>query len=87
MKEKIRNFISETFMFGSSVDDLGDETSLFQSGVIDSTGVFELVSFLQEEFSITVEDTDLIPQNLDSINNLVRFLEAKGVSAALTPCI
>ena len=76
MKEKIREFIVENFLFGED-GNLKDETSFLDEGIIDSTGILELVSFLEEEFSITVEDEDLVPENLDSINNVVSYLEKK----------
>ncbi len=76
MKERIRGFIVENFLFGED-GNLKDDTSFLDEGIIDSTGILELVSFLEEEFSITVEDEELVPENLDSINNLVSYLEKK----------
>ncbi|MBN1832703.1 MAG: acyl carrier protein [Deltaproteobacteria bacterium] len=76
MKKKIRGFIVENFLFGED-GNLKDDTSFLDEGIIDSTGILELVSFLEEEFSITVEDEDLVPENLDSINNVVSYLEKK----------
>ena len=76
MKEKIRDFIIENFLFGED-GNLKDETSFLDEGIIDSTGILELVSFLEEEFSINVADEELIPENLDSINNVVSYLERK----------
>ncbi len=75
-KEKIKTFIVENFLFGSE-DGLKDETSFLEEGIIDSTGILELVTFLEEEFSITIEDEELVPENLDSINNVTAFLERK----------
>ena len=75
-KEKIKTFIVENFLFGSE-DGLKDETSFLEEGIIDSTGILELVTFLEEEFSIAVEDEELVPENLDSINNVTAFLEGK----------
>ncbi len=75
-KEKIKTFIVENFLFGSE-DGLKDETSFLEEGIIDSTGILELVTFLEEEFSIAVEDEELVPENLDSINNVTAFLERK----------
>ena len=76
MKEQIREFIVENFLFGED-GHLKDDTSLLDEGIIDSTGILELVSYLEEEFSITVEDEELVPENLDSINNVVSYLEKK----------
>ena len=75
-KEKIKTFIVENFLFGSE-DGLKDETSFLEEGIIDSTGILELVTYLEEEYSITVEDEELVPENLDSINNVTSFLERK----------
>ncbi len=75
-KGKIKTFIIENFLFGSE-DGLKDETSFLEEGIIDSTGILELVTFLEEEFSIAIEDEELIPENLDSINNVTAFLERK----------
>lgn len=75
-KDIIRNFVIENFLFGKD-DGLKDDSSFLDEGIIDSTGVLELVDFLEETFSITVEDEELIPENLDSINNVVAYVERK----------
>lgn len=75
-KEKVREFIVENFLFGSA-NGLKDDTSFLDEGIIDSTGVLELVTFLEETYEIQVEDEDLIPENLDSIDNIAKFLEQK----------
>ena len=75
-KEKIREFVIENFLFGSD-DGLEDETSFLESGIIDSTGILELVNFLEEEFEIKVEDEELVPENLDSVINVVNYLQRK----------
>ena len=80
-KEKVRAFIVENFLFGSD-DGLEDGTSFLDEGIIDSTGVLELVDFLEATFSISVDDEELIPENLDSIENLVNYLERKTRQAA-----
>jgi acyl carrier protein len=80
-KEKVRVFIVENFMFGND-ENLSDDTSFLGEGIIDSTGVLELVDFLEETFSIKVDDEELIPENLDSIQNLVAYLSKKKQQAA-----
>jgi len=75
-KTKIKEFIIENFLFGND-DGLKDETSFLEEGIIDSTGVLELVTYLEEEFEITIDDEELIPENLDSINNVTGYLEKK----------
>ena len=75
-KTKIREFIVENFLFGSA-NGLNDDTSFLDEGILDSTGVLELVTFIENEFSIQVEDEELIPENLDSIDYIVGYLERK----------
>ena len=72
-KEKIRSFMIENFLFGEDID-LKDDTSFLEEGIIDSTGVLELIEYLEEEFNIQIDDEDLIPENLDSLNNLEKFI-------------
>lgn len=79
-KEKIKQFITENFLFGNA-NGLNDETSFLEEGIIDSTGVLELITFLEEEFSIKIEDDELIPENLDSIANVTAFLSKKTNNA------
>ena len=76
IKTKIRSFIVENFLFGDD-NGLKGDTSFLDEGIIDSTGVLELVTYLEEEFEIEVEDEELIPENLDSINNIAAYLEGK----------
>ena len=76
IKNKIKDFIIDNFLFGNA-DGLEDNTSFLEEGIIDSTGVLELITFLEENFLIKVEDEELIPENLDSINNVAGFLNKK----------
>jgi acyl carrier protein len=76
IRDKVRAFIVENFLFGNE-DGLKDDSSFLDEGIIDSTGILELVSFLEEEFGIAVEDEELIPENLDSIGNVTAYLERK----------
>jgi acyl carrier protein len=80
VQEVIINFIKENFIIGRSEINLTPEQSLLDSGVIDSTGVLELVMFIEEKYSVKIEDEELIPENLDSINNIIKFLKTKGVN-------
>jgi acyl carrier protein len=73
----IRNFIVENFLFGNKDAPFGDEDSILQKGFIDSTGILEVVSFIEEKFGIKVEDDDLLPENLDSIRRLADFIMRK----------
>ncbi len=72
----IRNFIIENFLFEED-ENLKAETSFLENGILDSTGVLELIAFLEEKYEIEVEDDELIPQNLDSIINVTQYVRKK----------
>jgi len=74
--DALRKFIKESFLFGRD-DAFSNEDSFLELGIIDSTGVLELVTFIEEQYRITIEDEELVPENLDSIDNLVKFIEPK----------
>ncbi|MDW7646091.1 MAG: acyl carrier protein [Desulfuromonadales bacterium] len=76
MKDQIRKFIVENFLFGDG-QGLNEETSLLDSGIVDSTGILELIEFMGDYFSVTVEDEEMLPENLDSINNIFNYLTRK----------
>jgi len=76
MEEKIKHFIVDNFLFGDD-DGITNDTSFLENEIIDSTGVLELVMFLDEEFSVEVADEELVPENLDSINSILNFLMTK----------
>jgi len=80
-KSKIKGFIVENFLFGND-EGLDHDTSFLEEGIIDSTGVLELITFLEEAFSIAVEDDELTPENLDSINNIANFVDKKKQGAS-----
>ena len=75
-KNKIREFIIENFMYGET-DGLKDDSSFIEEGIIDSTGVLELVEFLEKEFEVSVEDEEIIPENLNSIENTAKYISQK----------
>jgi acyl carrier protein len=81
-KEEIREFIVNNYLFGQSDAAIKDDDSFLEAGIVDSTGVLELVGFLEENYGIKIQDEDLIPSNLDSINNIVRFIESKLLAFA-----
>ena len=78
--EIVRAFIVENFLFGDD-STLNDDTSFLQERIVDSTGILEIIAFLEEQFSIKVEDNELLPENLDSLQNIDAFLKRK-LSAA-----
>jgi acyl carrier protein len=73
---EIRKFIADRFLFGDD-NELKSDMSLLEAGIIDSTGVLELISFLEEQFKIKVDDDELVPENLDTIASICVFLGKK----------
>jgi len=78
----LREFIKENFLYGQDAA-FTDKDSFLELGIIDSTGVLELIMFVEETFKISIEDDELVPENLDSINGLVRFIAAKQQSTPI----
>ncbi|MCA1369588.1 acyl carrier protein [Bradyrhizobium sp. BRP14] len=78
IKDKVKAFIIENFLFGDASYELADAASLIENDIIDSTGVLELVAFIEDRFGIAMADTDIVPQNLDSLSAIVAFVEAKA---------
>ena len=73
---KVREFVVENFLFGDG-ERLKNDTSFMDEGIIDSTGILELVFFLEETFGLSVEDDELVPDNMDSLQNIARFIDRK----------
>ncbi|UCD13531.1 MAG: acyl carrier protein [Thermoplasmatales archaeon] len=77
IKKKLKIYLRDKFLLGDDSKVLNDDESFLEKGVIDSTGVLELVSFIEETFKITVEDEELVPDNLDSLNKLTNYIKKK----------
>lgn len=77
IRDKVRNFITDNFMMGMNPENLADGDSLLDKGIVDSTGILELIGFLEENFDIQIDDEELIPENLDSVVNLINFVNRK----------
>lgn len=77
VEQKVRGYIAENFLFASDAGELPNDGSFLDMGIIDSTGVLEIIFFIEEEFGIKVQDHEMLPENLDSVNNIVRFVEAR----------
>ncbi len=75
--EEIRQFVIDSFLFGKDGADLSNDDSFLEKGIIDSTGILELIGFLEERFGIAVSDEDLLPENLDSLNRVTAFVGSK----------
>ncbi|OAF10681.1 acyl carrier protein [Bradyrhizobium centrolobii] len=80
-KEQIRAFLGSNFYI-SDMGALSDDTSLLDHGIIDSTGVLEVVGFIETTFDITVDDSEILPENLDSIQGIGHYVVRKISSAA-----
>jgi len=76
IKEQVRNFVTSNFYVADPAA-LEDEASLLDRGIIDSTGVLEVIFFIEETFGITVEDSEMLPDNLDSIERIANFVARK----------
>lgn len=81
LKQDIRKYIVENFYYGQEDTSLTDDVSFLENGIIDSTGVLELVSFTQETYGITVNDEEILPDNFDSIEKLAAFITMKQAAA------
>ena len=77
IEQKIRQFITDNFLFREDRASLTDSESLLEAGVIDSTGVLELVAFLETEFGLAVSDAEIVPENLDSIGRIAGYVDGK----------
>lgn len=77
IEAKIRDYILENYLFTDDQNALSNQESFLDKGIIDSTGIMEVIMFLEEEFGISVEDEEMIPENLDSVNNIVAFVNRK----------
>jgi acyl carrier protein len=72
----------ENFLLGDDLRTLPGDASLIEAGIIDSTGVLELVGFLERTYGLRIADDELVPENLDSIDRVVRFVESKRSASA-----
>jgi len=81
IKTALRGFITESFLPSAGLESFVDEDSFMETGIIDSTGVLELLEFIEETFAIKIEDEEVVPANLDSLNNLFAFIQRKKAYA------
>jgi acyl carrier protein len=77
LKDELRQFVTDNFMFGKPCEGFADDDSFIERGIIDSTAVMELVAFLELHFRIKLQDRELIPDNFDSVNKLARFVASR----------
>jgi acyl carrier protein len=77
VNELIRSFIAEKILFNLKGYPYSDSTSFIENGVIDSMNVIELVMYVEEQFGITVEDSEVVPANFDSVDRLAQYVQRK----------
>jgi acyl carrier protein len=77
-EEKVRNYILENYLFTDDQSALNSEDSFLNKGILDSTGILEVIYFLEDEFGVSIEDEEMVPENLDSVNNITAFLQRKA---------
>jgi acyl carrier protein len=82
IRADVSEFVVTNYLFGDSSAAPGDDDSLVESGIIDSTGILELIEFLESRFGIEVSESETVPTNLGSIANLVSFVTAKRAAGA-----
>jgi acyl carrier protein len=80
-KPQLRKYIADNILMGPE-QELGDETSFLERGILDSTGFLELVSFLEQTFGMTVDDDEMVPENLDSLSRIDAYVQRKLGKAA-----
>jgi acyl carrier protein len=77
IKDSVRAFIIENFLFGDTSQELADTASLIENDIIDSTGVLELVAYIEEHFGIAMADSEIVPANLDSLDRIATYIASK----------
>lgn len=77
IKQVVKAYIVDTMLMGADGSDIADDTSFLERSLLDSTGVLELVNFLQDTYKIEIEDQELTPENLDSLDRIAAFVTAK----------
>lgn len=73
----IRKYVLENYLFTDNEDELRNDDSFLDKGILDSTGILEIITLIEESFDIKVEDAEMIPENLDSVNNIVAYVTKK----------
>ncbi|WP_456406404.1 acyl carrier protein [Thiolapillus sp.] len=76
-EEKIRGFILENYLFTDDQSELNNDDSFLDQGILDSTGILEIIFFIEDEFGIKIKDDEMVPDNLDSVNKIVAFIGRK----------
>ena len=77
LEEQIRGYVLENYLFTDDQSALNSDDSFLEKGILDSTGILEVIYFIEDEFDIKVEDEEMIPENLDSVNRIVAYIQKK----------
>jgi acyl carrier protein len=81
LRDQVRAFILETYLFTADTKALGLDDSLLGRGIVDSTGMLEIIFFIEEQLGVKVRDEEMIPDNLDSVNRIATFVESRRKAA------
>lgn len=82
IKQQVRVYLLDNFIMGGNADDLKEGDSFMERHIMDSTGFIELITFVEQSFGIRIEDEEMIPENLDSLDNIEQFVSRKRGGAA-----
>ena len=74
---RIRDYVAQNLLFSEKGFQYGDDASFLEEGIIDSMGIIELVSFVEDQFGVSVADRELVPDNFDSVNKLNAYIQSK----------
>lgn len=77
VEKKLRDYILENFLFTDEQSAINNDDSFLKKGIIDSTGMLEIIYFLEDELDVNVEDDEMVPENLDSVDKLVAYVARK----------
>jgi acyl carrier protein len=77
VKQELRDYIVDTFLFGDTEIEFNDNDSFIEKGIINSTAILEVITFLEEKYGVKIEDDEILPENLDSLDNISSFIGKK----------
>ena len=77
IETQIKQLVLDNFLFGGSLDDVVDDASFMANGIVDSLGVLELISFVEETYAVEVSDEEVVPENFDSVNQMAAYIRSK----------
>ena len=81
LRDRIRTFVLENYLFTNDTSAIGLDDSLLDRGIVDSTGMLEIIAFIEDDLGVRMEDDEMVPENLDSINRIAKFVESRTQTA------